>query len=133
MWDEKPIRDYSDWLKSIALDFDENAVLQRFSEYLMLPYEFWIKGKKAQMIYLPGELDVIAEDRQEKTTEDEFRTLWFKWKNEGVIACEEADRTLLLVMLKSMDYLEPVFVEKPDGLCAGYQMLLMRDRANKMI
>lgn len=131
VWLDKPIKDYGEWLHSIAMDFDENALLQRFSEYFMLPYEFYVQGKKTNMLYSPGEIRIYSDDTTILVAEDEFKKDWNKWKMDGLAACENDEKQLLYVMLCAMGYMERVYIVKEEEQKSGYQMLLMCDRAFK--
>lgn len=130
-WEDKPIKNYTEWLHSIALDFDESALLQRFSEYLMIPYEFIIHGEKYNMLYMPGEIHISSNDISIRYCEQEFISLWEEWKSIGIIPCNESKKAPLLGMLKTMRYLEPIIIEETGNNVDGYQMLLMNDRAAK--
>lgn len=129
VWSDKPIKDYTGWLQSIALDFNINAVLQRFGDYLMLPYEFQYHGEKCQMLYSPGEIRISSDSQTLTIHEDEFVKLWDSWLAKGYVEIEDQETKLLPIMLMSMGYMEPIYIEKEDGVVPGFQLLLMCDRA----
>lgn len=130
---DKPIKNYQEWLQSVALSFEIEDVLQRFSDYFMMPYEFHYQNELYQMFYLPGEIRLSSSvhNLSLNVPEDKFSELWASWKQTGLITKVNSEYKPFLHMLKTMGYLEPIHIESESGLIEGYQMLLMYDRAAK--
>lgn len=133
VWRDNPIKNYQEWLHSIALDFSGIALLQRFGTHLMIPYTFIYHGQEAHMEYIPGTIKITSDTKSLILNDDEFINLWNEGLAKGYVEEDVSELKILYAMLKNMGYLEPVYIEKESGVTAGYQLLLMRDRANKLI